>query len=809
MAYSKIQPSFSSGEIAPALQARTDIAKYQTGLKTLRNFLLQLGGSVTRRTGSRYIANAKYDDKIVKLISFEVSTTIGYIIEFGEYYCRFYKDKAQIGLGTAPGWLTGTPYIVGDFVLESTFIYYCIEAHTSGVFATDLSAGKWVKQDIYEIPSPYSESDLTDIKYVQSADVLFIAHPDHSPYELARYSDTDWELTKFNYSVPPFMLSNTSPQTMALNFGYGSGVTLTSSLPFFQTGHIGSFFKIYHDIDGQAVSQNFTGIGVTSAIVGKGTWRFKTVGSSAKLTINIEKSIDNGSTWNIIRTHVIFNDEINDFGTEDEFGILRLNCTQLTAGAFAILTTDPFSHAGIIEITAFGSALSVTGNVTKQFASIVATTDWAESSWSDVRGYPRTLTFYQDRLVFASTTTEPQTLWMSQTGNYYNYDTNDPLRDTDSISIALTSRKLNTINNLIFLNSIIALTSSSEWRIGSLNGVATPTTMSSSFEGSRGCSNLIPIVIGNRIIYLQPSSKIIRDLGYDYNSNSFTGDNLSIISSHLLESSTIIDLDHQKEPNSTVYLVRDDGRLITMTYLKEQEVLGFARHDTQGLYENVAVLNTNNQDQVWTSVARNNKKFIEVFEEQTTVEEDQWYLDSALQYSGVPTDTISGLDHLEGKEVYVLGDGNVIRNLQDLPQTPIIVTGGSITLPYKVEKAIVGLSYISDLETLAMDLTLPNGTIRDTYVATQRVTVVFQNSRGGFIGDPDVAGITEAENSGYLEENIDERGYMDLPIELFTGDRQFQVESQYDKVKRVFFRQYDPLPTTILAVIIQISTGGK
>jgi len=756
MTTSKIQPSFAAGELSPSFWSRVDLAIYQIGLKICKNFLVHLSGGVSRRTGTQFIANAKFDDKKVKLVPFEVSKTDSYLIEFGNYYCRFYKNKAQLEN-------LGSPY---------------------------------------EIVSPYSESDVENIKFVQSADVLFITHPNHPPYELARYGDINWTLTTFDYEIPPFMLSNQN-STHKLNVSalFGATVNLTSSLSFFESGHVGSYFKIYHDIDGQAINLSISGVTNSSYIYCKGNWRFKTIGTTCALTVRVEKSYNFGSTWSVIKTYILVNDEINDFGVEDDFCVIRINVSAYTSGSInAMLTSDPFSHAGIIKINSVTNPLLAIGTVITSFASTNLSDDWAESSWSTLKGFPTCLSFYQERLCFASTFTQPQTIWMSRTGNYYNFDVNDNLLDTDRISIDLISRKVNTINDLILLNNIIGLTTASEWQIGAADGGSiTPTNVSANIQGHRGASKITPVTVGNKIIYIQPSGSIIRDLGYDYNSNTFTGNNLSVLSQHLFEGYTIIDIDYQQEPDSIIWMTRSDGILISMTYLKEQEVLAFARHETDGIFENVAVVNTEIGDEVWVSVLRDSKRFIEVFEKRYTDETDQWYLDNALKYDGVATDTITGLDHLDGKTVYVLGDGNVIKTLNDEAQTPLVVTAGELTLPYEVEKAIIGLPFTSEFETLPIDLSLQSGTLQDKKIRAAQATFIFENSRGGKYGDRDV------EN---YDEVIDERLFMDLPIDLFSGRKKLVLNSSWGIGKTLFFKQEDPLPTTILAVIPKITIGG-
>ena len=806
----KIQSNFASGELAPSLWSRYDIQKYQSGLKTCKNFLLQVSGGINNRTGTKFIAKAKYNNKNVELVAFNVSITENYEIEFGDYYCRFYKDKQQLQISDANNWITSTDYLVGNYVKEGSSIYYCLVEHTSGVFATDLASGKWILKttvgvDVpYEIPTPFPDTEIQYIKYIQSADVLFIIYPNYPTYELSRYGDTEWTIEKFEYDIPPFMATNQVPDWY-LKVDAVFGITnLHSTKNLFNNDLIGSYFKIYHDIDGQSVVKDWSSIDVPSASIRcKGTWRFKTIGLRIDAELVIEKSINNGTNWTTIRTFVIEDEEIDTFGVEDEYCLIRIRFKifKLGGNVKTILTSDPFTKFGIFKINSVTNPQLAVGEVITQFASTENSNDWAESAWSIFRGFPNTLTFKEERLVFAGTKTQPQTIWMSKTGDYYNFDVSDIIQDTDSISINLVSRKLNGINNLILLDNIIAFTSSGEWKVGSSDGGAiTPTNIYASLQGQRGCSNVSPIIIGNKIIYIQPSGTVIRDLGFDYDSNSYTGSNLSLLSDHLFKNHTITGLDYKQEPNSTIYMVRNDGALITMTYLKEEEILGFARHDTNGTFENISVLKTLETEQVWAVILRYGEKFIEVFEDTYTDIEDQWYLDCALKYEGVPTTVITGLDHLNEREVYVLGNGNVIKTLDDIAGTPLIVHDGSLTLPDTdaVTKAIVGLAYSSEMITLDIEF---NGELQNKKTKTPSLILNFENSRDGKVGDASLP-------DKYLENIAYDREFYDKGLPLFTGKYKLNITSFWDIGKSIRYIQDEPLPANILSIIVNTNIGG-
>ena len=174
MAQAPVINSFNAGELSPYMYARNDLSKYNSGCLTLENFQVLPYGGVTRRPAIKYIAESKNNGK-VRLISFEFSSAQTYVLELGATYVRFYKNTAQL-VNAYTAWLTSTSYLIGDLVTDGGSNYRCLVAHSSGTFATDLAANKWVLSagatDLaYEIVSPWAVADVYDIKFVQSADI--------------------------------------------------------------------------------------------------------------------------------------------------------------------------------------------------------------------------------------------------------------------------------------------------------------------------------------------------------------------------------------------------------------------------------------------------------------------------------------------------------------------------------------------------------------------------------------------------------------------------------------------------------------
>ena len=271
-AIAKIQPSFASGELSPYLYSRVDLNRYQTGLKTLKNFFVHPHGGASNRPGTKYVAEAKDSTTASRIVKFIFSKTQAYVIEFGDYYVRFFKDHAQIAKSSVVEWVTATEYVVGDYAWEDStgeeVTYRCIEAHTSDTFATELAADKWVAQEEYEVTTPYAAADLADLRFERSGDVLYIFHNDYLSQTLSRYADDDWRLADYEADDGPFMSENVDTSVMLACSATGgtAAITITSTSAVFAAGHVDALFKLTHYIPGQAVTTAFTGTASSTSV---------------------------------------------------------------------------------------------------------------------------------------------------------------------------------------------------------------------------------------------------------------------------------------------------------------------------------------------------------------------------------------------------------------------------------------------------------------------------------------------------------------------------------------------------------------
>ena len=524
MAYSIIQPSFSGGEIAPSLYGRVDMAKYATALRKCRNFIVRQYGGAENRPGTRFIAAAKYGDKKCRLIPFQFSTVQTYALEFGDRYIRVFKDGGQV--------------------------LYADGEH---------------KGEVFELATPYAESELFKLKFTQSADVMTIVHTDHPPMELQRYDHDDWRLAEVETKNGPFEDINTDKAIKVYASASTGTVTLTATHNIFGSEQVGKqFYLEQRAVDEVPVWETDKETAVNDQRrAGSHYYRANTGGKTGTL----RPSHTEGMSW-------------------DGWG-----------GDNGIQWEYLHSGFGIVKIESVGSdGKTATGKVISYLPSNAVTASnashkWARAAWNKEMGYPSTATYYQQRLFFAGTRSQPQTIWASRSGDYKDFGRSNPIQDDDRIIYTYAGRQVNEIRHLIDVGSLVALTSGGEYQVtGDQNKVLTPASFSMSSQGANGSSNLPPIAVANIALYVQEKGSAVRDLAYSFDVDGYQGTDLTILANHLFQKHQIVDWAFSTVPYSVAWCVRDDGELLALTYLREQQVFAWAPQHTDGEFESVCTI---------------------------------------------------------------------------------------------------------------------------------------------------------------------------------------------------------------------------
>lgn len=412
--------------------------------------------------------------------------------------------------------------------------------------------------------------------------------------------------------------------------------------------------------------------------------------------------------------------------------------------------------------------------------------------------YPATTTYHEQRRWFAGTNNKPQVLWATRTGTESNLTSSIPSRDDDGMELRLASGQYNRIRHLVALSDLIALTAGGEFRIYSDGAPAiTPTSVSIKPQGYAGASNVQPVVTTGSILYVQAQGSRIRELSYSWEANAYRTVDVSIMAPHRFNGFTITDLAYARAPDSICWAVRNDGVLLGMTYVPDQQVYGWHVHDTDGAFESVCVVPEGGEDVLYVVVRRtigtNQLRYIErmrsrIFTDPT----DAFYVDSGLTYAGQPVTMLSGLGHLEGKTVDILADGAVH------PQC--VVSGGSITLEYPARKVHVGLPIVSDLRTLPLALegaqAVGQGTIKNVNKVHLRVGQSSVVKAG-----PDFTRLREYPARAVTDP-------YGSPPALRDGELTLSIDPSWNQDAGVCVRQDLPLPLTVLSMTLEVQTGG-
>ena len=584
-------------------------------------------------------------------------------------------------------------------------------------YSTYTSGG--VFNRVYTIATPFATADLPNLKFAQSADVMYICHPSYNIHKLSRTGHTSWFLDDVEFTAGPLQDHNIELTTLTASATTGNGITITAS--------------------------DVTGI--------------------------------NGDLG---------------FQTTDAGRLIHLG-----------------TGKGLAKIVTVSSTLVVVANVIETLSTTSATTDWSLGAWSITTGYPSCVSFYEQRLVFAGTTEQPQTLWFSKSGDYENFDENyhGTVADDDAITYTIASNQVNAIRFLSATRTLIVGTVGGEFSVsgGGTDDPVTPTNILIKKQSNHGCANIDAIPVGNVTLFLQRAKRKIRELAYNFDVDGYVAPDMTILAEHISETG-INEMSYQQEPNQIIWCVRQDGQLVGLTYQREQQVVAWHQHIFGGAFstgiavcESVATIPTNDKEyQTWVIIKRTingvTRRYVEYINQFDFTETDNTtfnFLDSQLSYSGSSTTTISGLEHLEGQTVSVLANGSTHPDRT--------VSNGSITLTRASTKVKVGLPYTSILQTMRIDAGAQNGTSQAKTKRIYNITVRLYESIGVEVG-PNLSNMEAIpfRSSAAL---------MDTAIPVYTGDKEIEFRGNYESDGFIFVRQTQPLPLTILSLYPDLTTN--
>lgn len=598
----------------------------------------------------------------------------------------------------------------------------------------------------YEIATPYAIADVPLIKYTQSADVLTLTHPTYPPATLNRLGVADW-----TYTPIAFGASLAGPASVTVTPTAGTaGSAPAPGIPQVPYAYAVTAVSASADSESPATAGN--------AIVNYNIQFFQTYGNFNTVTWT---PVTGASSYNIYKL---------------DNGIIAF------IGSTAALTFTDDNIAPDDSTTPPNNFNPFTGAGT----------------------YPGCVSYFQQRLVFAGSDDNPQTLWLTQSGNYNSMNSSTPPRDNDAIELTIAANEINSIKHLISIADLIVMTYGACWKIsaGEQSAALTPSATTATPQVFQGCSDVIPLKIGYDILYVEAKGSYVRDLAYNFYVNLYTGTDISVMSEHFFYGYNITQWAWAYSPFKLVWAIRSDGALLSLTYLAEQDVKAWAMHTTvNGIFLSVAVAAETNygfvedvpyfvvqriiNGQTVCYVERMHTRLLGPANDDPT---QAWFVDCGLQYSGAPVTTVSGLTQLIGESVVALADG--------VPVLGLTVSGeGTVTLPTAASTVTVGLPYAGELQTLPLDLGQPS--VFGTRKRISRFVIPMENTRGLQVSTDGVRFVT-------MNNPPDP-----APPGLTTGIQIVIPPALWDDAGQVTIVQDNPLPCTILGIEPMIEVGEQ
>ncbi len=815
MALPDVRPiftNFTAGEVSPDIEGRVDLAGYFNGCYSLKHFILMPQGGVMRRWGTKYVCEVKTSSAKTMLAPFKFSTTQAYILEFGNNYVRFYRNNARItsdatitncadnGSGlirvtaTGHGFQTGNTVTIagvgGTTEANATWVITVITVNTFDLVASTFSnayVNGGTATAIVERSTTFTTAQLFQMKFAQSADVLYIAHTSHAPKKLMRYSHTDWVHQTIGFIPPPSVEYGEHPNaTLTPSAVTGTGINLTASVACFREADVGR--RVYSK-ESIALITAFTSTTVvvatveqdfrSTAAIAAGSWR---IGGSPGATV-----------------------------TPSAVGVPGSTIT-LTAGinAWKTSATDNTDHAGkwvyinsgIVKITGITTALACTATVYVPLANTNAATpgswsledvSWGNNASFTAFGNPRAIGFHGGRLYYASSDQQPVTAWGSVTDDFENFGRGT--NADDSLELPIASGSVNVARWIASSRKLLLGTVESEIAVsgpseGPITPANAPDIKTQTVEGS---ADIQPVEAQNALIFVERSGTKLVEMVYDYASDIYEPDDLMRLATHLTGAIaatdvTITQVAYQKIPIPIIWCVLSDGKLLGLTYKRKEKVAGWHVHEFSGTsvaVESVAVIPSSDavRDEVWLIVRRtingSVKRYVEYMEQTWDVYSGVakgYTLDSAVQATGAATNTISGLSHLEGESVRVQADGTD-RGAYTVSSGAVTFTGAAAT------NILCGKAYTPTLTTVRPEFNL-QGTIQGKLKSWGEVWARFKNTL-----DFNLNGVEVSVGSA---------------SSLLTGDRKVN-NIGYDRDGRITVKQTKAQPITLLSIFGDLS----
>lgn len=819
------QTNFTAGELSPRLYGRTDIDRYGNAAKELTNAKPVIHGGAKRRGGFRFVNKTLNPNDAAsnntRLIKFIVDRDNAYQLEFGEAYLRIHK---------AGGTYTGVQFTTS-----------------------------------------YGATELADIDFTQSADAMFLMHPSHPTFRLRRFSDTVYDLSVAPFNPGPFAEQGQEFATsatlsaatvgvgrtitaassvflptdvgrtfssgggLATITGYTSGTVLTAtiSIPFASTVLAANTWRLDLSPNALLKSVQSTPVGATTVVFGEST-------RAAQINLS---ALSGAITINATAAVFVPGDTGKDLGAGlGGVTLTYVNATQCTGTTYAAFqeasyptgawgiedatfrSTDVGSYlrvnGGLLKITSFTSSSRVNALILAQLdnSTLAPPLAWSleTSVWSPSNGYPRSGTINEQRLVLAGSTKYPQTIWGSETGDYYNFQ--GGTLDTDGYSFTIANDEVNPISYVASLRNLVAHTYGGEFSLlGGIEKPITPTNVRIRPETQYGSKEVRPVQVGKGSVFVQRAGRKIRSMGYTDTQDGYDAPDLALLAEHITTSG-ILSMDFQQEPDFVLWCVRADGAMVSCTVDTNPGVgvTGWARHITQGAFESVSVIPNGDQDEVWVIVKRplpggGTVRTIEIMDETfeplypRSPSEPAlglrppravygYTVDSGLAFDNATGQQTFSVPHLALMTVDIVADGAV------QPQQ-VVGADGLVTIPRESIRTLIGLPFQTRIGLLSPEIGTGTGSAQGNSMRISEISVRFLDTLGAKVLDGDGQEIGELSFRQFGSEVLDQ------PPELYSGLKRTETLGWERGRAEFTIVQDQPLPMHVLSVIRKLQVN--
>ena len=622
----------------------------------------------------------------------------------------------------------------------------------------------------YEIASPYTAAELTNsdgtlaLRYVQTGDVVYLVHASHPPYKLSRLAPTSWTLAAVDFAPPPFKAQNITATTIIASAKTGS-VTLTASAATFSAAMVGQYIRL-DEKDVRDTKQWEADKSVT-------------VGDLRRSDGKNYLALNSATTGSVKPTHTVGAAYDGDSGVQWQFE---------DAGY------------GWAEITAYTDTTHVTATVISQLptgAVSAGTTRWALQAWNSTDGYPTSVTFFRERLVFA----RDETVWFSVSADFENFETaiSGVITADSGFERTLASDGVNVIRWMSPGDVLLIGTAGDEWALteATTSDAFGPENCKAQRQSKYGSSYVQPQRVGSDTLFVQKAGRKVRAMAFRFEEDGFESPDITKFAHHIPKPG-LVDIAFQQEPWSVVWAARRDGALVACTFDREHDVVAWTRHPMSGAAECVETIPApdGERDDLWgvfsytiSGVTRRYVGYLGQEQDETDlVDQADWcYADMLSTYSGAAATTISGLDYLEGQTVWVLANG--------ARHPDRVVSGGQIELQRPYTKVQVGLPCEGVLELMDMEGGSGNGTAQGKTKRANAMVIRVDHSLGG--------------SAGRSLDTLKEMKYRNTTVPMgsappaFTGDIEMEWDGDYEKSMPIIIKKDRPMPLTVVAVMPQ------